>query len=95
VRQARTSRTPTRARRDRDDRRPASRLFVERYNARTFPRRPANHSDFKGAIVYRAGDASAYVTAASLASTAATSRNEIIKLLTVQEILDEEHVQKM
>lgn len=41
--------------------------FVERYNDRTFLGRLANDSDLKGAIVFLASDASAYVTAADLA----------------------------
>ena len=39
--------------------------FLNRYNDRTFLSRMANDTDLKGAIVFLASDASAYVTGAN------------------------------
>jgi len=40
--------------------------FVQRYNGRTFLNRMANKSDLKGAVVFLASDASAYITGESI-----------------------------
>ena len=41
-------------------------VFVERYSKKTCLNRMANETDIKGAIVYLASDASAYLTGASI-----------------------------
>jgi NAD(P)-dependent dehydrogenase (short-subunit alcohol dehydrogenase family) len=41
-------------------------VFVERYSRRTMLRRMANETDLKGAVVFLASDASAYITAATI-----------------------------
>lgn len=49
-----------------NDDHPQPETFIERYNRRTFLERMANQSDLKGAIVFLASDAAAYITGANL-----------------------------